>query len=84
MKKTVSVLIPAYNEEKGVRKTINSCLSQTRKPDEIIVINDGSTDDTLKILKSFGKKIKIINLKKNTGNKSKAQEIGVKKIKTDR
>ncbi len=79
---TVSILIPAYNEEKSIRECILSCINQTKKLDEIIVVNDGSKDRTLKILKSFGTKIKIINLKKNTGNKSKAQEIGLKHVKT--
>lgn len=81
--RSISILIPAYNEEKGIRKTINSCLNQTRKPDKIIVVNDGSTDNTLNILKSFKDKIKVINLEKNTGNKSKAQEIGLRYIKTE-
>lgn len=81
--KQTSILIPAYNEEKGIEKTINSCLNQSKRPSEIIVVNDGSTDKTLEILKSFGKQIKVINLKKNTGNKSKAQEIGLKYVYTD-
>jgi cellulose synthase/poly-beta-1,6-N-acetylglucosamine synthase-like glycosyltransferase len=52
-------------------------------PDKIIVVNDGSTDRTLQILKSFGDRITVVDLKKNTGNKSKAQEIGLRKINTD-
>jgi cellulose synthase/poly-beta-1,6-N-acetylglucosamine synthase-like glycosyltransferase len=79
----ISILIPAYNEEKGIEKTIISCLNQTRKPDEIIVVNDGSTDRTLKILKKYLEKITIVNLEENTGNKSKAQEIGLKFVKGD-
>ncbi len=79
----ISVLIPAYNEEKSISKCINSCLTQTRKPDEIIVVNDGSTDRTLEILKKFIGKITIVNLKKNTGNKSKAQEIGLRYVTGD-
>ena len=79
----ISILIPAYNEEKSVGKCILSCLNQTRKPDEIIVVNDGSTDSTLKILKKFLGKITIVNLKKNTGNKSKAQEIGLRFVTGD-
>jgi len=80
---SISILIPAYNEEKSIAQCINSCLAQSRPADEIVVVNDGSTDNTLEILKSFGNKIKIINLKENTGNKSKAQEIGLKYIKND-
>jgi cellulose synthase/poly-beta-1,6-N-acetylglucosamine synthase-like glycosyltransferase len=79
----ISILIPAYNEEKSIWKCINSCLIQTRKPDEIIVVNDGSTDQTLNILKTFLGKITIVDLKKNTGNKSKAQEIGLRFVKGD-
>lgn len=83
MVKTVSILIPAYNEERSIKECVLSCLNQTKKIDEIIVINDGSKDKTLKILKSFKNYIKIVNLKKNTGNKSKAQEIGLNYVNTD-
>jgi cellulose synthase/poly-beta-1,6-N-acetylglucosamine synthase-like glycosyltransferase len=85
----VSVLIPAYNEEKSISKCVISCLNQTKQPDEVVVINDGSKDNTLKILKYLQKKlkdghrIKIVDLKKNTGNKSKAQEKGLKYVKGD-
>ena len=44
---------------------------------EIIVINDGSTDSTLKILKNFGKKIKLINIKKS--GVAKARNLGINK-----
>lgn len=80
---TFSILVPAYNEEKSIARCINSCLNQSEKPDEVIVVNDGSTDNTLKILKSFGNKITLVDLKKNTGNKSKAQEVGLRYVKTD-
>ncbi|MCX6747192.1 MAG: glycosyltransferase family 2 protein [Candidatus Pacearchaeota archaeon] len=83
MDDTISVLIPAYNEEKSIAKCVNSCLHQTRMPDEIIVVNDGSTDRTLKILKSFGESITIVDLKQNTGNKSKAQEVGLRYVNSD-
>jgi len=79
----ISILIPAYNEEKSIWKCVNSCLNQTRKPDEIIIVNDGSTDKTLDILKRYLGKIVIVNLKKNTGNKSKAQEMGLKFVTGD-
>ena len=80
---TFSILIPAHNEEKMISSCIQSCLTQTRKPDEIIVINDGSTDNTGDILKTYGNQITVISIDKATGNKSKAQEIGVKYVTTD-
>lgn len=80
---TLSILIPAYNEEKTIAKTIDSCLIQSEKADKIIVVNDGSKDKTLEILKSYGEQITIVDLAHNTGNKSKAQEIGLQHVDTD-
>jgi len=80
---TISILIPAYNEEKNIANCVESCFNQTRIPDEVIVINDGSTDHTLDILKSSENGIKIIDIEKNTGNKSKAQEIALPHVNTD-
>ncbi|MCI5225695.1 MAG: glycosyltransferase family 2 protein, partial [Candidatus Electrothrix sp. AX2] len=54
MNKTVSVLIPVYNEEKYIRRCLDSLLSQTMTDFEIIVIDDGSTDNTVKILTTYG------------------------------
>jgi len=80
---TISILVPCYNEEKTIRKCVLSWLNQTRPADEVIVVNDCSTDGTLKVLKEFKDRIKIVKLKRNTGNKSFVQEKGLKHIKTD-
>lgn len=80
---TFSILIPAHNEELCVARCIESCLNQTRKPDQIIVVNDGSTDNTLEVLKKFTGVIEIVNLPLATGNKSRAQEIGIKYVTSD-
>lgn len=79
----ISVLIPAHNEERSIAACVQSCLDQSRKPDEVIVVNDGSTDNTGNILASFGAKIRVITIPVATGNKSYAQEHGLKFITGD-
>lgn len=58
----VSVIMPVYNAERTVRRTLDSLLAQTLKEMEIIVVNDGSTDDTVEIVKEYGKKHPKIRL----------------------
>lgn len=79
----ISLLIPCHNEEKSIKYCVLSCLNQTVKANEIIVVNDGSTDNSLNILKKFKNQIKIINISKPTGNKSYAQEKGLKYVTGD-
>jgi teichuronic acid biosynthesis glycosyltransferase TuaG len=62
----VSIIIPTYNQDRYIRFCIDSCLSQTYRNLEIIVVDDGSTDETPKILASYGEKIKVIT-QKNQG-----------------
>lgn len=71
-----SIIIPAYNAEKTIERALNSALHQDFKDFEVIVINDGSTDDTLKILESYGNRIILIN-QKNRGA-VKAANVGFK------
>jgi len=68
--KKISIIISTYNKEKFIKNTIKSCLNQSYKNYEIIVVDTGSTDKTKKIIKKFKKKKVItIYLKKkyNTG-----------------
>lgn len=53
----VSIVIPAFNEEKFIMKTLQSVLVQDYKNFELIVVDNNSTDDTSKIAKSFGAKV---------------------------
>lgn len=76
----ISVIIPVYNGESTIAGTLNSVLEQSYKSFELLVINDGSTDNTRKILDDYAKKdsrIKIIN-QKNAGV-SVARNVGISK-----
>ncbi len=57
MEKLVSVIIPCFNAERWLREAIDSCLQQTYPRIEIVVVDDGSTDNCLEIIKSYGNKI---------------------------
>ncbi|MGO8756730.1 MAG: glycosyltransferase family 2 protein [Terracidiphilus sp.] len=63
MKPLVSILIPAYNAEEWIGDTIQSALAQTWPHKEIIVVDDGSTDDTAAIIRSFLPRITHISTK---------------------
>lgn len=67
MKPLVSILIPAYNAERWIKDTIESALDQTWPKKEIIIIDDGSSDNTAQIIKKYeSKSVKIIT-QKNMG-----------------
>jgi glycosyltransferase involved in cell wall biosynthesis len=57
---TVSVVIPAYNAAKFIRRTIDSVLAQSYTDFELIVVDDGSADDTGKVVQSYGSKVRYI------------------------
>jgi glycosyltransferase involved in cell wall biosynthesis len=63
----ISVIIPAYNAEPYIRTAIESCLSQTYPPYEIVVVDDGSTDDTAAVAESFPPPVRVIRLAENMG-----------------
>jgi cellulose synthase/poly-beta-1,6-N-acetylglucosamine synthase-like glycosyltransferase len=79
----ITILIPAHNEEKSIVACVHSCLNQSRPADEVLVINDGSTDRTAKLLAGFGDRIRVITIPTATGNKSHAQEYGLKFVTGD-
>ncbi len=75
MSMTVSVVIPAYNAGKYIARAIESVLAQSRRPDEIIVVDDGSTDDTAQIVAGFGLKVQLI--RQDNGGASAARNSGI-------
>ncbi len=75
-----SIIIPAYNEEKGIKEVILRCKKILHTGDEIIVISDGSTDKTAQIAKKTG--VKVIDYKNNKG-KAGAMKEGFKAAKNE-
>ena len=78
MNDLVSVIIPMYNSSKTIKRCLESIVNQTYKNIEILVINDGSTDNYKNILDNY-KNIKVIN-QKNKGL-SFSRNVGLKKAK---
>lgn len=77
MDPSVSFIIPVYNGEKCIAQAISSALSQNYAHFDVIVVNDGSKDQTLDILTSIrDERLKVISLEKNQG-RSNARNIGV-------
>lgn len=77
---SVSVVIAAYNEERVICKTVDSILQSDYEDFEIIIVNDGSTDDTSKVIQEvFGKNKRIQLINKPNGGKASAINIGFKK-----
>jgi glycosyltransferase involved in cell wall biosynthesis len=56
----ISVVIPAYNSAKVIGATLESVFRQTVPPDEILVLDDGSTDDTMALLNSYTPRITLL------------------------
>ncbi|MCX6812234.1 MAG: glycosyltransferase family 2 protein [Candidatus Berkelbacteria bacterium] len=84
---TISILVPIYNGASTIEKTLDSLVKQSIKIDEIFLINDGSRDDSFKIISGFvkSKKLKnatIINHKKPIGLAASYNE-GIKKSKSE-
>ena len=79
MGKKVSIIIPVYNGSNYVKEAIDSALAQTYKNKEIIVVNDGSTDEgaTRDIVKSYGDKVTYYE--KENGGVSTALNLGIEK-----
>ncbi|MHC4131899.1 MAG: glycosyltransferase family 2 protein [Planctomycetota bacterium] len=77
----VSVIIPAFNAGQFINQTIDSILAQTYSDYEIIVVDDGSTDNTVKVVKNYGANVKYI-YQENSGQGA-ARNTGIAAAKGD-
>ncbi len=76
---SVSIIIPAYNVQKYIERSIKSAIEQTLKDIEIIVVNDGSTDKTRDIIERLAKEdSRIVVINKENGGLSSARNAGIK------
>lgn len=77
----ISVIIPAYNSERTIGRAIESVLNQTRPAGEIIVIDDGSADNTAELVRAFGSRVTLmqqenagVSVARNAGIQAAANE----------
>lgn len=79
----ISVIVPVYNVEKYLKQCLDSIVNQTYKNLEIIIVNDGTKDNSMKIVEEYlqDKRIKVIN--KENGGLSSARNIGIKEATGD-
>jgi glycosyltransferase involved in cell wall biosynthesis len=78
---TVAVVIPSYEHARFVGEAVESALSQTRPPDDVVVVDDGSTDGTLDVLAGFGKRIRV--LRNARGGIGSTYNMGVAAVTSD-
>lgn len=75
-----SVVIPLYNKEVSIKKTIQSVLNQTFQDFEIVVVNDGSTDNSKEVVEAFDD-VRIRLIDKQNGGVSSARNRGIKEAR---
>jgi len=79
----ISVCITVLNEEGSVGGLLESLLVQSKKPDEIVIIDGGSSDKTVDVIKNYQKKHKIINLFVSKGTCAHGRNVSIKNAKYD-
>ena len=74
----ISIIVPVYNAEKFISKTIKSVIIQTYRDWELICVDDGSTDNSRRVIESFGdKRIRVVNNESGQKGAAGARNYGV-------
>jgi len=76
---TVSIIIPAYNAEKYLQETLESILAQDYPSIEVIVVDDGSTDNTSNIVKSYSHDSRVQYIYKSNSGTAKSRNTGIQR-----
>lgn len=80
---SISVIVPVYNGKRFLREAIESVIKQTLQPIELIIIDDGSTDDSLSTLDGIKASFPIVRLQQENSGQSAARNYGIKVSKGD-
>ncbi|MEM5855111.1 MAG: glycosyltransferase [Candidatus Aenigmatarchaeota archaeon] len=79
----VSLITTVKNEETNIKEFLNSIVNQIKKPDEFIIVDGGSTDKTLEIIKNYAKKHKWIKVFQKKASIGKGRNIAIQKAKSE-
>ena len=78
MNQLISIIIPSYNVENYIAKGIESCLNQSYKNIEIIIVDDGSIDNTIKVIEKYLDDKRLSLIKKANSGVSATRNVGIK------
>ena len=79
----ISIVVPVYNAERYLPQTIESLLSQTYKDIELILVDDGSTDDSLAVCKRYESDPRVVVIHQDNGGVSCARNAGLARVSGD-
>lgn len=78
---SLAAVIPTYNRSASIGPAIESVLAQRRPPEEIVVVDDGSSDNTAEVVRSYGDQVRLI--RKRNGGSASARNRGVQETSSD-
>jgi len=79
--RTIATVIPTFNRADLLGRAIESVFAQLRRPDEIVVVDDGSSDHTQDVVEKYGRE--LVFVRKQNGGVSSARNVGVRKTSSD-